>query len=127
MQKYRVMIYCRYRDDMIVYEDEKVFQEYLDEMRQKAKGVWTLKLEGQSEETIYYLDITIFKGDLFQEEGLLQYKPYIKGSSQKTPLSASSSHAINVHLSWPAGEVRRIARRSMNEKDFEEAKEKKLK
>jgi len=50
MQKYRVMIYCRYRDDMIVYEDEKVFQEYLDEMRQKAKGVWTLKLEGQSEE-----------------------------------------------------------------------------
>ena len=26
MQEYRVMIYCRYRDDiLIVYEDEKVF------------------------------------------------------------------------------------------------------
>ena len=127
MQKYRVMIYCRYRDDiLIVYGDERGFQEYLDEMKQKAKGVWTLKLEGQSEK-IDYLDITIFNGDFFQTEGLLQYKPYIKGSSQKTPLSASSSHAINVHLSWPAGEVRRIARISMNAKDFEEANKKKLK
>ena len=45
------MIYCRYRDDiLVVYEDEKEFQEYLDEMKRKAKGVWTLNLEGQSEE-----------------------------------------------------------------------------
>ena len=29
MQKYRVMIYCRYRDDiLIVYENEKCFQEF---------------------------------------------------------------------------------------------------
>jgi hypothetical protein len=86
MQKYRVMIYCRYRDDMIVYEDEKVFQEYLDEMRQKAKGVWSLKLEGQSEETIYYLDITIFKGDLIQEEGLFAVQTVHQGLKPKDPI-----------------------------------------
>ena len=62
MQQYRVMIYCRYRDDiLIVYEEEKGYQEYMNEMKQKARGVWTLKLEGQSEERIYYLDITISK------------------------------------------------------------------
>ena len=65
MQRYRVMIYCRYRDDiLIVYEDERGFQEYLDEMKQTAKGVWTLKLEGQSDGNMYYLDITIFKGEV---------------------------------------------------------------
>jgi hypothetical protein len=122
------MIYCRYRDDiLIVYEDEKVFSGVFGWNETKSKRSLDIEIGGTKQRKIYYLDITIFKGEFFQKEGLLQYKPYIKGSSQKTPLSASSSHAINVHLSWPAGEVRRIARRSMNEQDFEEAKEKKLK
>ena len=72
-------IYCRYRDDiLIVYGEDGKCTAFLEGMRRRAAATWSLKLEATDEYNMKYLDIEIWKGTYFLQDGLLQYKPYIK-------------------------------------------------
>ena len=44
----------------------------------------------------------------------LEYKPYVKETSQKRRLCSTSAHPFSCHRSWPLGEIRRLSNRSSN-------------
>ena len=53
------------------------------------------------------LDCMIFKGDRFEDTGILDSRPFFKPSSKSIPLHQSSAHPAGVH-NWPLTEISRI-------------------
>ena len=70
------------------------------------------------EGSVDFLDVT-----LFWSAGRLEYRPFIKPTSQKIPLSPNSWHAPSVHGSWPIAEILRLRKRCSNGQEFKRAKD----
>ena len=105
-----ILGYLRYRDDILVatvasFRDAAL--EFIEELVERASPVYQVSMEEERIDSIEFLDLSIFRQGQY-----LKWKPYRKPTSQKRPLSCSSAHSPGVHLSWPRGEVLRLARRS---------------
>jgi hypothetical protein len=110
--------YFRYRDDilLIVGRDCDTFKLF-KEARRRLSGNYELEVERISPVGVPMLDVF-----LFVQDGCVQYRPFFKPTLNKFPLLQHSAHAPSVHLSWPAAELRRIARNSSTNAIFLDAK-----
>ena len=59
---------------------------------------------------------------IFFTTGRLCFRPYIKPTAQKVPLSASSIHDPSIHSAWPQAEIKRLFNRACTRRDFHIAK-----
>ena len=115
-----IRCWVRYRDDIIVlYGNFDLFQVFINELKRRLAGIWTIKIEEVSAESVTMLDLTVCKSSTCS--GYLKWRPYFKPSSRAVPLSTSSHHHNGVH-GWPAADLCRLARNSSTLSDFEHAK-----
>ena len=117
---HHIHMYCRYRDDILIMyaktQDEKASQ-FIRKVIASAKSVYKLSCESVGE-ACDYLDIHVYKPSHFMQSGRLGYRPYIKDSAQKVPLSNTSVHDPSIHAAWPLAEAKRMYRRSSTYRDF---------
>merc|ERR1712226_292402 len=67
---------------------------------------------------IDYLDITLSKGQHWQNTGFADVEPFTKPTALAVPLGVDACHHPSVHRSWPQAEVHRLARRSVGWMQF---------
>jgi hypothetical protein len=117
-----VHLYLRYRDDiLVVYIRSSTGPNGVDFMRKlKSLASCTYKIECETvSQQVPFLDLNIYMSSSFSSTGKLSFKPHIKCTAQKTPLSHLSLHPLHVHSAWPLAEVGRLYRRSSNMAVFE--------
>ena len=107
--------YGRFKDDglIIISGDFRSRKAFLNEFQRLAKP-FEISIECMSRDSVDMLDVTLYKGARWRATGILDYKPYVKESSQWVPLSPESAHPPHVHTSWPVAQVRRLERRCSN-------------
>ncbi|KAJ8047410.1 hypothetical protein HOLleu_06399 [Holothuria leucospilota] len=71
-----------------------------------------------SQESVTYLDLTIFKGKNFESHGQLDTKVYTKPTETYQYLDRTSAHPLATSKGFIKGEVLRYVRLSNNENDF---------
>lgn len=72
-----------------------------------------------SDEQIQFLDITVFKGQRFEHQQILDTKLYRKPTENYQYLENTSAHSMNVHKSFLIGEILRIIRACSNTNDVD--------
>jgi len=90
---------------------------FINQLVRRASPVYVLEVEPLQHFSCNMLDVTIY-----QNNDKIEFKPYIKPTSQKRPLSSASWHAPSVHMSWPLAELQRLARRASTHNHFIYAK-----
>ena len=117
---HHIHLYARYRDDILIVADadhRQLLQSFISSFTRAASPTYKVAIEGLFDVEVDFLDITISP-----DRGRLQYKPHIKNTSQKRPLSSDSAHRESIHRSWPQGQLLRLCRRSSSRKHYEVAK-----
>jgi hypothetical protein len=116
MGSHGIRSYCRYRDDiMFVCESSVRAFRFLESMKQRAHGIWKLKVEGASCSSLPFLDVLVKL-----EAGTMAWEPWSKPSKLFLPLHEESSHHPKCH-SWPLAECRRLAVNSSSENIYIDA------
>lgn len=77
-----------------------------------------------SEDSIVYLDLTIYKGQRFAEFGILDLKPFYKTTNSFMYLHRSSSHPSSTFKGTVKGELVRLLRSSSDEDTYNLTKDK---
>jgi hypothetical protein len=70
---------------------------------------FALQVEKVSSQEVDFLDLHIFKGDKFRNEGKFDFKATRKQTAIGTPLLPTSLHHASTHLAWPSAVVRRVS------------------
>ena len=114
----KIYKWLRFRDD--------VFALYLGNMEEateflkKANDIHpTLKFKyeiSMSQGT--FLDTTVFKGKRFQNENILDFKPYVKPTEKFQYIHRQSSHPKSVFGGLIKGELLRFVRTATNKEDY---------
>jgi len=105
-----IMVWKRFIDDIfIISKGTKVeFLEYMDRINTIHHSI---KFTHEcSEQEIDFLDATIYKGDRFQVEHILDVKTHIKPTNKQLYVHASSYHPPNTGKSIAIGEANRYVR-----------------
>ena len=130
LDAHKILLYGRYRDDIIVIEEDKehLFGKdswyqmfckkagehgYVIEMEQMLVGCFT---------SVHYLDLWIHKTSKLVTEGKLEYDLYTKDTAQKIPLGRLSAHTESTHNFWPLTEIRRYKERCARKVWFDKAR-----
>lgn len=112
---HNVHLYLRYRDDLFVVYSRggpgRSAVDFIIKIKSKASGTYLVKCE-EIAPAVPFLDLFVYKSDTFLSTGKLSYRPYIKCTEQKVPLSHLSFHSPHVHCAWPVAEAARLYRRS---------------
>ena len=129
--KYGIQWYGRYRDDILIMFDPALathepthaspIVEFVWKMRDRAASTYPLKVEEVAAEGVSFLDVFLYKSHSFQVTGKLLFRPYVKDTAVKIPLSINSGQCRHVHASWPKAEVCRLSRRSSSAQAFYKA------
>ena len=120
-----VLLYARYRDDIICFQDGAIdnSMRFFNKISQKAleKG-FNLKLEQESRGRFHidFLDVSFFLDDTFALSRRVCWRLFQKPTGQKVPLSEMSAHSKSVLRHWPISEIQRFKRRCIYRKEFEE-------
>lgn len=111
-------VWLRYLDDIfLVWEDTKEsLQCFLNRLNSKLP---TIKLSMDlSQQSVDFLDLTIFKGSRFQREGILDIKPFSKPTASFQFLHYRSCHAPQIFTNVVKGEALRTLRNSSSLETF---------
>lgn len=109
-----IRLYARFKDDifMAVSTDPIIYHTCYRWLVTDNRSCFKVKLEAVSRSNVDMLDINIFKGPRYASSGRLDFRPIWKKTSLGAPLSFSSVHPSNIHLSWPVSELGRLHRHS---------------
>ncbi len=112
------LIWLRYIDDILMLFDDSV--EELQKLLQHLNSqLSTVKFTAEwSSDSVNYLDITLYKGERFREEGRLDVKPYTKAINQHSYLHYSSAHPKCNLQGVVRGEIIRMLRRCSSPQTF---------
>jgi hypothetical protein len=112
---HNVHLYLRYRDDILVVYSrmpgERSIIQFGATLKSLASSTYVVECE-QIAESAAFLDMYIYKSGSFMSTGALSFRPYIKETQQKVPLSYLSMHPMHIHSAWPLSEASRLFRRS---------------
>jgi len=120
-------LWLRYLDDiLLVWPGDK---ESLDDfVRYLNSAHDTIKFTCESsEQSVDFLDLTIYKGSRFLNTGKLDIKPFFKHTNKFQYLHYNSAHPRNVFGSLIKGELTRLLRACSDENHFDLIKQKMLK
>ena len=105
-------IWLRYIDDIILIweHDEQTLKDFLQRLNRFDNNInFTLDF---SNDTIDFLDINIYKGNKFSNQGLLDFQPYRKACHKNYYLRYDSCHPANTFKSIVRGEAIRLLKNS---------------
>jgi len=105
-----IMVWKRFIDDIfIIWKGTKVeFLEYMDRINTIHHSITVT--QQCSEQEIDFLESTLFKGDRFQAEHILDVKTHIKPTNKQLYVHASPYHPPNTSKSIAIGEANRYVR-----------------
>ncbi len=89
--QHNILLYTRYRDDILVIfsrEPDGGHLDFMRELRSRASDVYEIKLDGISR-SCDFLDVELFLPGSFMDTGFISYKPFTKPTSQKVTLSVA--------------------------------------
>ena len=109
--KYRIKLFRRYRDDMLIIgENKDLAVEFVEEYKGRSK-YFLVDIEEAAESELRVLDLNIIK-----TKGSYLVGVGFKSNFHSTaPLEPSSGHVPSVHISWPKARIRDIHKLSSNE------------
>ena len=108
----------RYRDDIFFIWTDTAISLKLFEIEANQMHA-SLKFEqNNSTDSVNFLDITIFKGDRFKNNGILNTKIYTKPTNKFQYLDRSSAHSESVFKAFLKGELLRARRNCSSESDL---------
>jgi hypothetical protein len=113
-----IMFYRRYRDDiLIMYQGSCNELQALKSRMNNAHPTLKFTFE-TSDNIVTYLDLQIFKGDRFTENGLLDHKINVKKTETHQWLCPESAHCPSVFSALILGETIRYCRGHTSESNF---------
>ena len=115
------LVYFRFLDDIFIIwtHGEEKFQTFLNFLNSQAP---TIKLKAcTSTQSVDFLDVTIFKGENFQNNGKLDTKVYFKETDSHQLLFKESFHPKHTFKAIIKSQIIRFYRICNNNEDFEEA------
>jgi len=117
--EYDVVAYARYRDDLLIAINahESNVPHCWHAFKRWAHP-FEVTLDGASDLSVVMLDVEFYKGDGWSSTGVIDYRPYVKPTSQGLVLNHTSDHTPSIHLNWPMGEVKRFWRNSSSVQSF---------
>jgi hypothetical protein len=112
--------WLRYRDD-ILFECSGPFEcrKFINIIRSRLKGVWTLKVEQLSSVSASFLDLEVIINKSTCPNKL-DFRPFAKQTKCRIPLSHESCHPFFVQT-WPISEVHRLHITIRNAHFFDDA------
>lgn len=114
-----ILLNCKYRDDgAILYNGPEEDIHELFHIANNAHELIKFTYE-ISDQSINFLDTTVFKGPRFNSEGILDIKTYIKPTENYQFLSRNSAHPQSVFKGFLMGECTRHIRNTNNPEDQE--------
>ena len=114
----KIVKWWRYRDDILLFYEgtENDLVELIDKFNKVHP---TIKFTYDcSQESVQYLDLTIFKGERFRREGVLDLKSHIKKTETFQYLERTSAHPLSCFRGFITGETLRHNRLCSNKTDF---------
>ena len=125
-QAHGILGYMRYRDDILIVARPKSsgrpsYLEFMIELKRRVAHIYEVKIESIGSHSVDFLDVSIY-----QHGPRLTWEPFLKLSSQKVGLSATSAHWRTIHESWPRAEICRLSNRSSSLQAFARARHQKL-
>ena len=109
-REFGVAHYGRFRDDGIICflnTTSNTRLRFVQRMQDLAVD-YELTAEVADTDNIEMLDVSFFRGRMFDDHGVLDYRLFSKPSSVWRPLSQLSGHPSRVHQFWPRLQLRRI-------------------
>ena len=104
------LLWKRYIDDILVIwpDSEGTFKQFVAHLNSKHPSIKFT--HEQSQTSVDYLDVTIYKGHRFAQCGILDVKPFFKNTNKFQYLQYSSSHPKATFRSLLKGEFTRLLR-----------------
>ena len=122
--KPHIMLWKRFIDDIFVIWTRSAveFTTYMNTINQLHHTIkFTYEL---SETELTFLDITLYKGDRFDRNQILDIRTHIKPTNKQLYIHASSYHPPTTINTISKGEVNRYLRTNSNEREFRNMKQK---
>ncbi len=112
-RRFNIEIYVRFKDDLLFIahpseSDPDLMLNFVEEVRRRSRD-FRLKCEGISCASMSYLDLMLSFSTV-GDRVIVKWGPYSKPTSLNRLLSHRSSHPLQIHVSWPFNELRRLAR-----------------
>ena len=125
-QPLKPMVWRRYIDDvfMIWQHGEDELEDYMNKLnnfRPTIKFTYT-----KSTSSVEFLDCLIYKGPRFLQSGILDLKPFFKGTNTFQYLHFKSCHPVSIFRAVVKGETVRVLRACTDENTFRNIKNKLL-
>lgn len=120
----QTILWKRYIDDVLCIwtEGKDKLDEFLTRLNSSHP---TIKFTHQISDTeVTFLDLTLYKGKRFREEGILDIKPFFKTTNRFQYLHFSSSHPRATKKGNVKGETTRLLRASSDQTTFHRMKNK---
>ena len=112
------LLWLRYIDDIFLLLEDTP-NVLLDLVEHLNKQVASIKFTVEhSNESINFLDVTLFKGPRFRHTGQLDVQPYSKAIDPHAYLHYSSAHHKSIMVGTVRGEIIRMLRRSSSPEIF---------
>ena len=118
------MLWKRFIDDIFVVwtGSASEFTTYINTINQLHHTIkFTYEL---SETELTFLDITLYKGDRFDGNQILDVRTHIKPTNKQLYIHASSYHPPTTINAISKGEVNRYLRTNSDEREFQNMKQK---
>lgn len=116
--KESILLYKRFIDDgMAIVNSEDTAKSIIHALKQSGLE-FTYDI---STESVHFLDLEIFKGQLFANSGLLSFRTYRKTMNRFLYLPAFSAHHPSTIRSWVYAEVLRLRNTNLLDSDFLDA------
>ena len=122
--KPHIMLWKRFIDDIFVIwtGSASEFTTYINTINQLHHTIkFTYEL---SETELTFLDITLYKGDRFDRNQILDVRTHIKPTNKQLHIHASSYHPPTTINAISKGEVNRYLRTNSDEREFQNMKQK---
>ena len=119
--KDKILLWRRFIDDIFVIWNgsEAEFKQYMEDINTLHR---TIKFTHEcSNQEIVFLDVTVYKGPRFLQEGILDVKTHIKPTNKQLYVHSTSYHPPKTGKSIMLGEANRYLRTNSNEENFQES------
>jgi hypothetical protein len=121
-QEHKPIVYKRYIDDIFIIWDQSL-EDFNTFMQAYNNFHPTIKFEHNiSENTVDYLDLTIYKGNNFEQSGKLETKTHIKNTNTFQYIHYDSHHPSATKLSVLKSELTRYRNQCSQIQDYNKLK-----
>ena len=104
-----IAVFVRYHDDIFfIARSARQGRDFYLEYKRLASLCYTVELDDVSMYGVQMLDIFIYKGERFQSNWRIDWRPFIKKTSRSVPSISCSMHSNQIHRSWPVAEICRM-------------------